>query len=128
MCKSIFEIYGDFIKAMREHGYSLQAIGDTIGVTKQAVDLALKTHYPGVKPMLIPEEAVAKMIGCSIYRLRILRKKGTINPKHRNSIWRYSRDDIDAAMVALQRVCAHCGKPLPLKWNRKYCDICLSVW
>lgn len=122
---AVLETYNGEIANMRRQGYTLQAIGDTVGVSRERIRQILFKYYPGVKMSLLPENQMAKVIGCLPDRLTKLRTSGMVNPKHLGKFYLYSTEDMGEAMLALQRNCSHCGAHLPLKGNsRKYCPEC----
>ncbi len=120
----VWETYSRQIANMRQQGYTLQEISDTVGVTRERIRQILWKHYRGIEPLLVPEQKVARIIGCSTFTLQKLRKSGVINPRHSNYFYLYSRDDIEKATLVLQRSCPHCGKTLPMKHLGKHCSEC----
>jgi len=120
----VVQVYDGLIPAMRREGHTLEQISDRVGVTRQRVHQILKKFYPDVQPIALVEYRAAEVIGCSTYRLAILRKQGLLHPKRVNFYFRYSREDIKEAFLALQRSCPHCGEPVPLKNQIKYCLKC----
>lgn len=123
MNKGVVETYNGGIAALRRDGYSLQSIGDTIGVTRERVRQILNEYYGGTKVPLLNEAQAAKICGCSSAMIRKLRKQGKISPKIRGSrVYYYDRDNIEKAYLALQKNCTMCGKPI--KQRHKYCEKC----
>lgn len=114
----------EMLRKMRTEGNTLREIGETVGVSRERVRQILAQCYGGAKILLLPESRVEDLIGCSRGRLARLRENGIINPKHTSWFWLYDRDEIEKAMLALQRSCPYCGKLLPLKTQGKYCSEC----
>lgn len=125
MKPTVWQVYNGEIVSLRREGHTLQQIGDHVGVTRERIRQILNEHYGKVEILLLPEIKVAKLIGCTSNRLEQLRDRGLIHPARIGYYYRYSRDDIEMAMLALQRWCKHCGKVLPLKRKtRQYCPEC----
>ena len=117
--RSVHEVYNGQIAVWREQGYTLQQIGDRVGVTRERVRQILNKFYADIFPRFPNEESVSKLLGCPPYTLLRLRKEGIITPKRMGRQWRYSPEDIEIIVLALHKNCPVCGKPVPA--NRKYC-------
>lgn len=107
----------------QRHGMTLQAIGDAVGVTRQAVWLSLMEHYRTTKILDF-------LYLCEVCRLlcfspdKILRatKLLNLNPiKKGGRNYLFSNADVEKLRQSL--VCRHCGKPLPTH-HRSYCEEC----
>lgn len=123
--KSVWEAYNGQLADMRRSGASLQQIGDKAGVTRERIRQILKRHYGKIQVPLLVEKQAARIIGCGEWRLEKLREQGMLNPKHMGGRWLYDRDELEKAMLLLQRVCAHCDEPIPLAVPTfKYCEKC----
>jgi len=110
---------------MRRSGYTLQKIGDHVGVSRERVRQILEEHHVKPESQLLTESKVAKVIGCSIYRLRRVRKQGRLNPLHRGNPYHYyDKADLEKVKLALQRHCPRCGELLPMVHVGKYCSRC----
>jgi len=105
----VVDIFNGAIPDMRRQGYTLQAIGDEIGVTRERVRQILNRYYPGTQPQVLREYQVAKVIGCSPDALRKLRTAGKINPMPRGKHYLYDRNEIEKAYLAVLKACPHCG-------------------
>lgn len=111
--------------ALKRRGYSLQWIGDRFGVTRERVRQILAKHYGEIHIELLPENKVARVIGCTVSRLKALKQKGILTPKHYGHAWLYKRDEMEKAILALQRNCQHCGQPILVgDGGWKYCPEC----
>jgi len=117
--RSVREVYNGQIAVWREQGYTLQQIGDRVGVTRERVRQIINQFYAGTFPRFPNLESVSKLLGCSRDRLLRLRKEGISTPERIGGQWRYSPEDIEIIMLALHKNCPVCGKPVPV--NRKYC-------
>ena len=73
---SIWELHGLRIVEMRRWGYTLEEIGDSIGVTRERVRQVLLEHSGRIETLLLAEAELAKEIGCSIWQVVSLRKQG----------------------------------------------------
>lgn len=123
--QSVWQVYNGQIAELRKQGNTLQQIGNRVGVTRERIRQILKEQYGKIEIPLLPEYKAAELIGCSYWRLRCLRKSSVINPIHMGHYWRYSLDDMEAAMLAVLRFCKHCGEPLPLESPLSvYCPKC----
>lgn len=123
--QSVWQVYNVQIAELRKQGHTLQEIGDRVGVTRERVRQILEEHYGRIEIPLLPECKAAELIGCNPTRLDKLRRLGIIQPKRQGRCFRYSREDIEEAMLALQKQCLHCGEALRLKGReRKYCPAC----
>lgn len=120
----VWETYDGQIADMRRQGHTLQAISDKVGVTRERVRQILAKHYGEIKTNLVPEVKLARIIGCPVTRLRKLRISGVINPVRYECSYLYDRNEIEKAMLALQRNCEHCGVLLPMKNVGKRCPEC----
>ena len=85
----VWESHGLQIVEMRRSGYTLQEIGDYVGVTRERVRQILQEHHVKAEVGLLVETDAAKVLGCSIDRLRKLRKQGILNPMHRGKCFHY---------------------------------------
>jgi AraC-like DNA-binding protein len=113
---------------MRRSGYTLQKIGDSVGVSRERVRQILKEHHVKPESQLLTESKVAKAIGCSICRLRRLRKQGMLNPLHRgNPFHYYDRAELEKVKLVMERRCPRCGELLPMVHMGKYCSRCQSM-
>ncbi len=117
--RSVREVYNGQIAVWREQGYSLQQIGERVGVTRERVRQILNRFYAGTFPRFPNQESVCRLIGCSSTRLLRLRKEGIFTPERIGGRLRYSPEDIEIIVLALHKNCPVCGKPVPV--NRKYC-------
>lgn len=123
--KTVWEAYDGQLADMRRGGASLEQIGDKTGVTKERIRQILKRRYGKIQIPFLVEEKAARIIGCGAWRLEKLRKHGLLNPKHMGRRWLYDRDELEKAMLLLQRVCAHCDEPIPITVATfKYCVRC----
>ncbi len=122
----IRDIYNGTIPNMRKEGYTLQEIGNTMGVTRERIRQILARFYGNAKTDLLPEGRVAKIIGCNSHRLEKLRKQGVLTPRHTSYDWLYSKEEIEKAISLLQgKLCVYCNQPIPLKKHlSKYCEVC----
>lgn len=121
----MWETFNGEIASLRRQGNTLQAIGNTVGRTRERVRQILVEHYGRVEMELLPEGRAARIIGCGRWRLVKLRKSGVTHPVRLGIwFWLYDREEIEKAMLALQRTCPHCGNPLSLEKTRKYCPEC----
>ena len=92
------------IVKMRRSGYTLQEIGDYVGVTRERVRQMLQEHQAKTEAVLLIETKVAKLIGCSTDRLKRLRRQGIVNPMHRGKRFHcYDRAELEKVKLALQR-------------------------
>jgi ribosomal protein S27AE len=113
---------------MRRSGYTLQKIGDYVGVSRERVRQILEEHHVKPEAGLLTETKVANVIGCSIGRLRRLRQQGMLNPVHRgNPFHYYDRAELEKVKLALQRRCPRCGELLPMVHVGRYCSRCQSA-
>ena len=116
------------IVEMRRSGYTLQKIGDCVGVSRERVRQILKEHHVKPESGLLNEAEVARTIGCSIDRLRRLRQQGMLNQVHRgNSFHYYAKAELEKVKLALQRHCPGCGELLPMVHVGGYCSRCQSA-
>ena len=118
----VVETYDGEIAVLRKDGYSLQSIGDVIGVTRERVRQVLNQYYGGTKIPLLTELQVAKICGCSIPQVVKVRKQGKVSPKIRGGRRYYDSNAIEELFLALQKNCAMCGRPM--KSRTKYCVKC----
>ena len=109
---------------MRRQGHTFQQIGDEFSISKQGAWLRLDKYHPGMKPGGVSEKKVALLVGCSSSYLRELRDRGVLSPLRVGWIFRYDRGEIEKAMLAVQRVCSHCGASFPSGGSAKYCLVC----
>lgn len=115
----IYDAYNGLIAKMRSEGYSLQFIGNTCGgVSRERIRQVLNKHFGGIKPAVLTENAVAKLLGCQYYQVTALRTKGIVTPKRMGHFWCYNRDEIEKAALGIQKLCRDCGKPIV---KRKRC-------
>ena len=122
---TVWETYDGLVKKLRDDGFSLQAIGNEVGVTRERIRQILNEHYGTTKISGFTNRVkLAKVIGCSEYRLRKLEKECKINPIRHKWFYLYSKDEAEKAVLALQKNCVHCGESLPLKHQQKYCLKC----
>ena len=124
---SVWETYNGQLVTLRRQGNTLQAIGDTVGVTKERIRQVLAARYGRVEVELLPEAGAARVIGCGSWQLAKLREGGITHPVRLGHwFWLYDRDEIEKATLTLQlqKSCPHCGKPLPLGKRGKYCPEC----
>lgn len=125
MKPTVWQVYNGEIFSLRRGGHTLQQIGDRVGVTRERIRQILNEHYGKVEILLLTETKVAEIIGCRTALLFRLREQGLIHPTRIGHYFRYSHDDIETAMLALQRSCKHCGESIPLKVKtRVYCPEC----
>lgn len=122
--RSVHEVHNGQIAVWREQGYSLQQIGDRVGVTRERVRQILNQFYAGTFSRFPNQESVSTLLGCSLSILLRLRKEGISTPKRMGGQWRYSPEDIAIIVLALYKNCPVCGKPVRV--NRKYC--CLECY
>ena len=121
----IWELHGLRIVEMRRSGYTLQEIGDSIGVTRERVRQVLQERCGRIEKLFLTESEVASEIGCSIWRVVNLRKRGILKPCRRgNSLNYYDRGELENIRLAIQRYCLNCGEPLPINHIGKYCANC----
>ena len=71
----VVETFNGEISALRRDGYSLQSIGDVIGVTRKRVRQILNEYYSGTAIPLLAESQVAKLCGCSYMTIRKLQSR-----------------------------------------------------
>jgi len=121
---SVWEVYNGEIATMRRQGQTLQEIGDQVGVTRERIRQILCEHYGKVEILILNETRLAKILGCRVSRLEKLRQEGIINPKRHGYFWYYDRNEAEKTMLALQRWCQHCGEPLAINHQGKYCPKC----
>lgn len=123
--KSVWEAYNGQLADMRRSGASLRQIGNITGVTRERIRQILKRHYGKIQVPFLTEKRAARIIGCGDWRFKKLREQGLLKPKHMGRRWLYDRDELEKAMLLLQRVCTHCGKPIPIvARGYKYCMKC----
>ena len=108
---------------LRQLGYSLQYIGKSGGISRQAVSERLK-RYPNIKPLLVWEREAARTIGCPVDYLVKLRERGLTILGKAGIHWVYSPEDIRRVQLSMQRTCPHCGVQFALSSQRKYCPEC----
>lgn len=123
--KSVREVYNGKIGDMRLQGYTLQRIGDTVGVTRERIRQILGRHFKGIQPEGYCEAEAARLIGCSENMLADLRKRGILTPKRYGGWWLYDNSELDKARQAVvaQRqshllitvTCGQCGKEFPIR-------------
>jgi len=109
---------------MRRQGHTFQQIGDEVGITREGARLRLEKYFPGLKPASVSEKETAKIVGCSASQLRTLRGGGVLKPKRIGYMWLYDREEIEKAVLAVQRVCAHCGKGFLMFGSASCCPEC----
>ncbi len=119
----VWERQSSQIVEMWREGYSLQQIGDAVGVTRERIRQLLEKHAV-TKPSFYTEKQVARLIGCSTWFLCNLRRRGVINPKRSGHLL-YSVDDLTEARRALDEYrqehspitlkCKQCGRDFQLK-------------
>ena len=103
MKPSLWELHKSEIIEMRQSGYTLQEIGDYLGVTRERVRQMLQEHCGKIEIPLLVEEMVAKELGCPQWRLRVLRKRGVLNPINRGKhLHYYHVAEIDKIRSALE--------------------------
>ena len=108
---------------LRQEGYSLQGIGELLGVSRQAVFCRLG-KYPKIEPYLTWEKEAARKIGCSYPYLTRLRKGGVVTPKRTGGHWTYSLEDINLVQLSMQKNCPYCGASFTHSNGAKYCPRC----
>lgn len=121
--QSVWGIYNGQVKALRNQGLTLQAIGDRVGVTKERIRQILVAHYGTTEvPGFIVRERLAGLLGCSSTYLLSLEKQGVLNPIHSGSggYRLYDRDESEKAALAVAQmrqnghwvklVCDECGR------------------
>jgi len=118
----VVDIYNGAIPDMRRQGYTLQAIGDEIGVTRERVRQILSRYYPGTCTQFLKETQVAKVVGCSPATLRKLCRAGKLSPIPRGKHYLYDREEIEKAYLAVLKTCPHCGSIYMEGF--KYCREC----
>ena len=105
---SAWEVHSSRIVEMRRSGYTLQEIGDIVGVTRERVRQLLDEHCGKIETPLLSERKVADEIGCSIWRLKKLRRQGILQPRHRGKyLYYYDRGELEEVKLAVQRHCLH---------------------
>lgn len=119
----VWAVYDGQMADMRRQGYSLQAIGDVVGVTRERIRQILGRRYGRVEMEVLNEEAAARALGCPSHKLRGLRKRGMIHPEHHGLRWAYSLEQIKRAKALLKPICS-CGCKLPINYLGKYCPKC----
>lgn len=120
---TIFETYNGVIAQMRRSGSTLAEIGNAVGVTRERIRQILNQYYPGTQMSCLKESQLAKVIGCHPKRLIKLRQQGILKPRHTSGLYLYDKDEVEKAMLAIQKLCIHCGEPVP-KYNQVYCAVC----
>jgi len=112
------------IRQLREQGYTLQAIGDKVGLTREGIRQLLVKNWGTTKfSALVPRETFAKLLGCSVGRLNTLEKKGLVNPIHLGYRYLYGEKDSKKILGLLnpmrpplvERTCEECGKKFYLR-------------
>lgn len=107
------------VKQLRDQGYSLQAIGDKFGLTKERIRQILKERYGTTRMLgLTPRDLLAQLLGCSNGRLILLEKGGVLRPIHVSGCYLYNRDEAEKAAMEVMRprapdvekICEECGK------------------
>ena len=107
------------IKRPRDQGYTLQAIGDMFGVTREWIRQILKKHYGTTMVLGLTSRAqLARIIGCSDMQLYYLEQKGVLNPIRIGFRYLYDRDEAEKAALAVfwkpphwvTLVCEWCGE------------------
>jgi len=127
--KSVRQLFGGEIKRLREEGYSLQQIGEMVGVTRERVRQILNKYYPGTKPKLLSTRQVAERSGVPESVIRKLRRSGLIHPARmaRNSnSYRYEEKTLQEVKIALSRPCRICSNPI-LLGNMTLCAKCSTM-
>lgn len=94
MTMSVWEVYGSQIVEMRRQGYTLQEIGDKVGVSRERVRQLL-TEHNAPKPSVYKQAQVARLVGCGDGVLDRLRKKGVVSPVRHGHFWVYSPHDVN---------------------------------
>ncbi len=121
----VWKSYNLQILQMRQSGYTLQEIGDYTGVTRERVRQLLLKHCGNIEMPLLKESGVAKETGCSIWRLKRLRKQGILKPRHRGKFFHYyDKSELEKVKLALQGHCLQCGELMVTNHVRKYCSEC----
>jgi transcriptional regulator with XRE-family HTH domain len=121
----LWETLGDRIADMRRKGYTLQKIGDLIGVSRERVRQIIKKRYGAIEPEVWSENEVERQIGCSHRTLEGFRRKGLLNPKRYGRCWLYDAAEVvrakllwETAREKRKRVvlkCAQCGGEFQLR-------------
>lgn len=129
------------IRELREQGYTLQAIGDEYGVTKERIRQLLTKHYGTTKLcLLLPRETFSNLVGCGSSTITRLETKGLIKPIHYNWTYLYKREDAEKVSKLvfrpspfIEKTCEECGKKFsrrssefkpcsPGRFCSKYCQ------
>ena len=125
MTEGVWGKYDNQIADMRRQGYSLQQIGDSVGVTRERIRQLLKRKIRRlIEPIVCNEDEAARRIGCNSIVLVHLRKRGLVNPKRYSFFWLYDASEMDKAkqLVEASRqwhksvvvICGQCGKEFTL--------------
>lgn len=114
--------YAIEVKTLRDQGYSLQAIGDKFGVSKQAVASLLLWHFKDTqRGALVPRSELADMIGVHYATLAKLENRGVLIPLRRSMQYLYDSSKIDELRATVREnmkrhagfnielVCETCG-------------------
>lgn len=120
----IYQLYNGAIAAAREQGQTLQEIGDTFGVSRERIRQVLAQYFRDAKIIGLSPSEVCDILGCTLYVLRRLRKKGVVKGiLHGKNSWRYTLEAVRAALSFYMRPCPYCKKGLQTySMDRKYCD------
>lgn len=120
----VWETYNGQIASMRRQGHTLQAIGDTMGVTRERVRQIIKKHYETVergKPAsLFTTAEIIQLTGLPANTISYYHRGGVI--KSTNASVKYPLYSMDALKAILDyRQCDICGKPIPTR-RHTYCS------
>lgn len=123
--KSVWQTYDGQVKELREQGMTLQVIGNKFGVTRERIRQILVEHYGTTTIQLVTRVRLAKLLGCSYWKLAFLEKKGVLNPRNIGKYYFYDRDEMEKAALEVmrprapdvERICEICGT---VKFYRPY--------
>jgi len=141
----VWDLYNGQVKEFRSQGYTLQAIGDKFGVTRERIRQILNEHYGNTRRGLITRESLAKFLKCSATTLGKMEKQGILKPTHRGRLHLYNRDEAEKAtlrtvhhliMPYIEKICEECGRKFYVKpYNirevspRRFCSkFCQGKW
>jgi len=122
MDDTCWEVYGGYLKQLRDAGASLRQIGNEVGRSKQRIHQILVKHYGTADSEgALSTSQLLEQVGCSWGTLYNLRKEGIISQV---SPGRWKPETLDI-IIELHK-CKMCGKPVG-KHRRTYCSAACEV-